>query len=129
MKTRFLALAAALSMAAGPALAAPAPGDAEMLKLATASGCMTCHHVDPGAKGPDGLAPVGPAWRDVAARYRGVAGAQDQLTRTVMVGSNPYNSHWKGKASGLAMPPNAVAISEADARQLVGWILALDAAR
>lgn len=129
MKTRFLALAAALSMAAGPALAAPAPADAEMLKLATASGCMTCHHVDPGAKGPDGLAPVGPAWRDVAARYRGVAGAQDQLTRTVMVGSNPYNSHWKGKASGLAMPPNAVAISEADARQLVGWILALDAAR
>jgi cytochrome c len=43
-----------------------------------------------------------------------------------MKGSNPYESHWKGKVSGLAMPPNAVAIKEADAKKLVGWILALD---
>ena len=54
-----------------------------------------------------------------------MAGAQDQLTRTVMTGSNPYSSHWKGKVSGLAMPPNAVAISQADASKLVGWILNL----
>jgi cytochrome c len=73
--------------------------------------------------------PIGPAWGDVAIRYRGVAGAADQLTRTVLAGSNPYASHWKGKANGLAMPPNAVAISEADARQLVTWILGLDARR
>jgi mono/diheme cytochrome c family protein len=32
--------------------------DAAMLKLASQSGCMTCHHLDPGAKGPDGLAPI-----------------------------------------------------------------------
>jgi len=43
-----------------------------------------------------------------------------------MTGSNPYASHWKGKVSGLAMPPNEVAISEGDARKLVGWILTLD---
>ena len=42
-----------------------------------------------------------------------------------MSGSNPYESHWKGKVSGLAMPPNAVAIKEAEAKQLVRWILAL----
>jgi len=119
----------ALAVAMLPAWAAPAADDGAMLKLAIGSGCMTCHHVDPGAKGPDGLAPIGPAWRDVAARYRGVAGAQDQLTRTVMTGSNPYSSHWKGKVSGLAMPPNEVAITEADARLLVGWILRLDAAK
>lgn len=88
---------------------------------------MTCHHVDPGAKGPEGLPPVDPAWRDVAAKYRDVNGAAEQLTRTVMIGSNPYASHWKGKASGLAMPPNEVAIKEADARALVNWILKLDA--
>lgn len=119
----------ALAAATLPAWAAPAADDAAMLKLATGSGCMTCHHVDPGAKGPDGLPPIGPAWRDVAARYRTVAGAQDQLTRTVMTGSNPYSSHWKGKVSGLAMPPNEVAIKEADARMLVGWILKLEAAK
>ena len=99
--------------------------DDDMKKLAATSGCMTCHHIDPGAKGPDGLAPVGPAWRDVATKYKGDTRATDQLTRIVMTGSNPYASHWKGKVSGLAMPPNAVAIQEADARKLVSWILGL----
>lgn len=41
-------------------------------------------------------------------------------------GSNPYASHWKGKVSGLAMPPNAVAVTQAQAHELVRWILALD---
>ncbi len=103
--------------------------DDPMLKLANTSGCMTCHHIEPGAKGPDGLAPIGPAWRDVAVKYAGVKGATDSLTRTVMTGSNPYASHWKGKVSGLAMPPNEVAIKEEDARKLVTWILALEKKR
>lgn len=99
--------------------------DTAMVQVASRAGCMACHHIEPGAKGPEGLPPVGPAWRDVAAKYRGKPGALDQLTRTVLAGSNPYESHWKGKASGLAMPPNAVAIKEPDARELVRWILAL----
>ena len=114
---------ATLGLAAGAAQAAD--GDA-MLKLATNAGCMTCHHIEPGAKGPDGLAPIGPAWRDVATKYQGQQGAAAKLTQTVLAGSNPYQSHWKGKVSGLAMPPNAVAIKEADARKLVQWILALN---
>lgn len=122
--TALLTAFAGLLLAAGAAHAAD-PKDTSMVQLATRSGCMACHHVDPGAKGPEGLPPVGPAWRDVAAKYQGKPGALDQLTRTVLQGSNPYQSHWKGKASGLAMPPNAVAIQEADARTLVGWILAL----
>jgi cytochrome c len=94
--------------------------------LAAKSGCLTCHQVNAGGKGPDGLAPIGPAWRDVATKYRGQAGAEKQLTATVLAGSNPYESHWKGKVSGLAMPPNHVAISNADASKLVKWILALE---
>jgi cytochrome c len=47
------------------------------------------------------------------------------LTRIVLEGSNPYSSHWKNKAAGIAMPPNAVAITESDARQVVYWILSL----
>ena len=125
MKTRTQALAAAIALlASGAALADKAKDDA-MLALATKSGCMTCHHIEPGAKGPDGMAPIGPAWRDVSAKYKGQKDAAKKLTNTVMSGSNPYDSHWKGKASGLAMPPNAVAIKEADARDLVKWILAL----
>ncbi len=99
--------------------------DEAMIKLATNSGCLTCHGVDAAKPGPDGLAPVGPAWSDVAAQYAGKPGAAEFLTRVVLEGSNPYSSHWKGKVSGLAMPPNAVAISETDARSLVFWILAM----
>jgi len=129
MKAPLPTLGLLLMLATAPAWAAPAApaADPAMLKLASTSGCMTCHQVDPGAKGPNGLPPIGPAWRDVAVKYRGTQGALEQLTHTVMTGSNPYASHWKGQVSGLAMPPNAVAIGETDARVLVGWILALEA--
>lgn len=121
---------AAVLLALAVALPARAAGaDDANLKLANNSGCMTCHHIEPGAKGPDGLPPIGPAWKDVSTKYKGQKDAVDKLTRTVLTGSNPYESHWKGKVSGLAMPPNAVAIKEADAKQLVKWILSLDAAK
>ena len=123
MKQIAITLAALLACCA--AQAADPAQDKAMLQLAKNAGCMTCHHIEPGAKGPDGLPPIGPAWRDVSAKYKGQKGALDQLTQTVMKGSNPYDSHWKGKASGLAMPPNAAAIGEADARKLVQWILTL----
>ena len=119
------------TLLAASALAAPwahaAGNDVTMVKLATGAGCMTCHHIEPGGKGPDGLPPIGPAWREVSAKYQGQKDASSKLTHTVLTGSNPYDSHWKGKVSGLAMPPNAVAIKEADAKQLVKWILALEA--
>ncbi|OYU73593.1 MAG: cytochrome C552, partial [Burkholderiales bacterium PBB5] len=69
------------------------------------------------------------AWRDVAAKYKGQKDAATQLTHTVMAGSNPYESHWKGKVSGLAMPPNKVAITEGEAKQLVKWILSLESGK
>lgn len=112
-------------LASAPVLAADKQ-DERMHKLAAASGCFTCHSIEPGKPGPEGLNPIGPAWMDVAKKYKGEKGAVDQLTHTVMTGSNPYVSHWRGKVSGLAMPPNAVAIKEADARKLVRWILSLD---
>lgn len=126
MKRTLIALSATLL--AATAWAGPAE-DQAALKLATGAGCMTCHNIEPGAKGPNGMAPIGPAWRDVAAKYKSVKGAQQQLTATVLAGSSPYESHWKDKVSGLAMPPNKVAISQTDAAQLVSWILALEPAK
>lgn len=116
----FLACSLATSLAL-----ADAKSDTKMLKLAADSGCTTCHSVESGKPGPDGLKPIGPAWQDVAKQYRGKPTAAQFLTRVVLEGSNPYNSHWKDKVSGLSMPPNAVAITEGNARQLVSWILAL----
>ena len=120
---RFSLVAVAMALAC-PAWAADKAAD-PMLKLASTSGCMTCHQVEPGGKGPDGLPPIGPAWKDVSAKYKSQKGAADTLAKIVQTGSNPYESHWKGKVSGLAMPPNKVAISEADTKKLVAWILKL----
>ncbi len=125
MKSRMSALALCV-LASGAAVAGDPAQDEAMLKLASNAGCMTCHQVEPGGKGPGGLAPIGPAWRDVSAKYKGQKDAAAQLTAIVQAGSNPYESHWKGKVSGLAMPPNKVIIGEADTKKLVAWILSLD---
>ena len=96
--------------------------DEKNQKLANMAGCSSCHtlkHQDL----KNGSKPVGPAWEDVALQYKSTLGAAEFLTRIVLEGSNPQASHWKSKAAGLAMPSNAVAISQADARQLVYWIL------
>lgn len=121
---RFLG-AAVLSLSMSSLALAGAEDDPAMRKLATASGCLTCHSIESGKPGPQGMAPIGPAWQDVAKQYRGKPGAQDFLTRVVLEGSSPYASHWQGKVSGLAMPPNVAAIKETDARTLVTWILSL----
>lgn len=94
-------------------------------KVAANAGCFTCHSIKHVAS-KDSVLPVGPAWQDVANQYRGKPGAADFLTRIVLEGSNPYASHWKNKAAGIAMPPNAVVITESDARQVVYWILSIN---
>lgn len=105
--------------------AADPANDEKMKKLAANAGCFTCHALEGGTPAPGTDKPIGPPWQDVARQYRDKPGAADFLTRVVLEGSNPYSSHWRGKVSGIAMPPNAVAISEADTRQLVFWILSL----
>jgi cytochrome c len=99
--------------------------DDQMTKLATSAGCLTCHSIESGKPGPNGMAPIGPAWQDIATRYHGQPDAKNTLLRAVMKGTSLYDSHWKNKVSGVAMPPNAVAIKEADAKKLVAWILNL----
>lgn len=120
-----LCAAAALFVAATPVRATQAENDEAMLKLATSSGCMACHSILPIPKRADGLPPIAPAWRDIAIKYRDDPGASDRLTRTVMTGSNPRSRHWAGKVSTVTMPPSGAAVTEADARMLVNWILVL----
>ena len=114
-----------VSTGAAPSEAAPAD-DRAMLALASRSGCLTCHSVKSQPSAEQTTMPIGPAWQDVAVKYKGQHDAAQKLLVTVMSGSNPYASHWRGKVSGLAMPPNQVAISSHDAQQLVVWILSLD---
>ncbi len=97
----------------------------EMNELAKARGCYLCHSVASRKAGAQETLPLGPAWKDVAKKYKGQANAVDGLTRIVLqgTGSNLSDRHWKGKAEGTGMLPNAVEINEADARKLVRWIL------
>ena len=119
-----LSLSVAALLSAGSAFA-DAKADDAARQLATRSGCFICHAIELDAKGPEGLKPVGPPWKAVAARYKGAKDARKNLTTAVMGGTSPYNRHWKDESSGIAMPPNGVAISEADAAKLVDWILGL----
>ncbi len=119
----FFAGGFALLLTAGAAHAEPAVNDAAKA-LAVNSGCFTCHSVQH-KEAPGGKLPIGPAWEDVARQYADKPGAADFLTRIVLEGSNPYASHWKNKAAGIAMPPNSVVVTEAQARQIVYWILSL----
>ena len=103
-----LCLAAAGAQAAGT-------NDEAMLKRAANAGCMTCHHIEPGAKGPDGLAPIGPAWKDVSAKYKGQKDAADKLATKIIKGGS-------GAWGVIPMPANPQ-VNEAEAKKLAAWIL------
>ena len=72
MKAVLLVLAAAGTLAAGSAYA---QSGADVLK---AKGCMNCHDMD--------KKKVGPAYKDVAAKYKGNAGAEAQLVAKIKDG-------------------------------------------
>ena len=129
MKSPCLALF--LSLLSGVCLAGPIE-DGALVTLARDRGCLACHAVD---RVPAGAATPaqGPAWRDLAARYKSVKGAQQELTARVMTGSSDgtdrstrYARHWGDQVGGDFMPSHRSAISEVEAAQLVAFILALD---
>jgi cytochrome c len=76
--------------------------------LAKAKNCMACHAV--------GTKLVGPAYKDVAAKYAGQKGAEDKLVQKVMKGG-------AGVWGPVPMPANPQ-VSEAEAHSLVKWVLA-----
>jgi len=77
--------------------------------LAKSKNCLACHGVANKI--------VGPAFKDVAAKYKGDGGAIAALTSKVLKGGG-------GVWGGIPMPPNATT-SEAEAETLVKWILSL----
>lgn len=88
----------------------PAPAANDPLVLAKKYGCLACHAI--------GKKMVGPAWQEVAAKYRGDAGAEDGLMEKVAKGGS-------GVWGKVAMPPNPKP-SEAERRELVKFILSLN---
>ncbi len=75
--------------------------------LAKKYGCLACHAVDKKV--------IGPAYKDVAAKYKGDASAEAKLVAKVKNGGS-------GVWGKIPMPPNA-SVPDADVKSLVKWVL------
>jgi cytochrome c len=99
MKRSLFALLAA-AIVAGPALASP--------ELAQKKNCLSCHAVDHKV--------VGPGYKDIAKQYAGKDVAVKLATKIIKGGSGAWGV--------IPMPANPQ-VNEAEAKQLVTWILSL----
>ena len=77
--------------------------------LAQKNGCLACHQVDKKV--------VGPAYKDVAAKYKGDAGAAAKLAEKVKKGGS-------GVWGPVPMPPNAN-VKDDDIKTMVAYVLTL----
>ena len=101
-KTTALLLAVTMT-AAGAALAA------ELEDMMKKNGCNACHSEDKKV--------IGPSYKDVAAKYKGDAGAVAKLSEKVKKGGS-------GVWGPVPMPPNAQ-VKDEDVKKMVELILAL----
>ena len=92
-------------IAAGVAFAGQVAADEA---LAKAKNCLTCHAADKKV--------VGPAYKDVAAKYKGQGDAVAKLAAKIKSGG-------KGNWGEVPMPPNAV--SDDEAKKLAAWVMAM----
>jgi cytochrome c len=89
-------------------MASVAPARADQA-LATSKNCMSCHAVDKKL--------VGPAYKDVSAKYKADKAAAERLAAKVMKGGG-------GVWGAVPMPSNPQ-VSDAEAKKIVAWILSL----
>lgn len=107
MKARLVSLSAAVLLAvAGTANA--------NLDLAKASGCLACHSVEKKV--------VGPAWQDVANKYKGDAGAKAALIDKIKKGGK---GNWTEVTGGVPMPPYSPRVADADIEKLVDFVIGM----
>jgi cytochrome c len=78
-------------------------------ELAKKHACTACHAIDKKL--------VGPAYKEVAAKYKGQKDAEAKLVEKVKKGGS-------GVWGQVPMPPNA-AVKDEDVKTLVKWILSI----
>jgi len=78
--------------------------------LAQKSGCMACHTVDKKV--------LGPAYKDVAAKYKGQKDAEAKLVDKVKKGGS-------GVWGPIPMPANSPQVKDEDIKTIVKWVLSL----
>ena len=103
MKITSLVVAASI---AAVATAASAQSGEDLLKK---NGCTACHAIDKKI--------VGPAYKDVAAKYKGDASAPSKLMAKVKAGGS-------GVWGQVPMPPNPQ-VKDDELKTMIGFVLAL----
>ena len=106
MRALLIGLFSVMAMASANALADAKAGEA----LAKKDGCFTCHAVDNKV--------VGPAYKEVAAKYMGDKSAEAKLIEKVKKGGS-------GVWGQIPMPPNSPQVKDEDIKTIVQWILSL----
>lgn len=101
MKTLLLLAAVTGATFAAPAFASP--------ELAQKKNCMACHATDKKL--------VGPAYKEVAAKYAGDKAAADKLAEKILKGGS-------GIWGPVPMPANPQ-VNAAEAKQLAQWVLSV----
>lgn len=115
MKTRHLILGALAAVTTALSAQTPAAmGKDEAMALAQQSGCLACHAIEKKV--------VGPAWQDVAARYKGNAAARGDLIEKVKAGGK---GNWTEVTGGVPMPPYSPRVSDDNIAALVDFLLSL----
>lgn len=104
MSIRYLALLAAGLAFAGNALAESGED------LAKKNNCLSCHAVDQKV--------LGPAFKEVAAKYKNDKGAQAALEKKVRNGG-------AGAWGQMPMPATPKSVSDDDIKSIVHWVLSL----
>jgi cytochrome c len=95
----------ATTLAAGAWLAAPAQADEALAKK---HNCLACHTIDKKS--------VGPAYKDIAKKYKGQNVAAKLEEKVKKGGSGVWGQ--------VPMAPNST-VPDADIKKLVAWILAM----
>ena len=108
MKALLLTIAAAGSMLVAAQVNAADAAAAQA--LAQKSGCLACHSIDKKV--------LGPAYKDVAAKYKGDKTAEAKLIEKVKKGGS-------GVWGPMPMPANSPQVKDADIKTIVEWILSL----
>jgi cytochrome c len=90
----------------------PIAGAADPVALAESKQCFSCHSLDRETRAP--------SFKLLAGNYRGIPNADRMLERKVLQGGL---GHWGAHPMPPAGPRPAV--SEAEAKELVAWILGL----
>jgi cytochrome c len=99
MKAWLIVASTVAAVVALPAKASP--------ELAQQKNCLACHATDKKV--------IGPAYKDVAAKYAGQKDAADKLAQKIMKGG-------AGVWGPVPMPANPQ-VNEAEAKKLAAWVL------